>query len=120
MALSNKDVAVTAETWDRRLGHRNFDGPAKLAIQQAVVGLNIRESFFNEIRGPRDWQNVGVCGTCTIGRQHKESMTGTRQKTTNLLENIHSDVCGPITSAKKFLFGIMVFFMFRITWGHQE
>ena len=37
-----------------------------------------------------------VYRTCVAGRQHKEAMTGKREKTTNLLENIHSDVYGPM------------------------
>lgn len=38
----------------------------------------------------------GICTACAAGRQHKEAMTGRRAKTVNLLENIRSDVCGPM------------------------
>jgi len=37
-----------------------------------------------------------VCETCAIGRQHKEAMTGTRKKATELLDILHSDICSPM------------------------
>ena len=95
VALSNKDVAVTAETWHRRLGHRNFDATAREVIRKAVVGLDIKELILNEaMEGKNALQ--GVCQTCAAGRQHRETMTGVRQKATTLLETIHSDICGPM------------------------
>ena len=39
-----------------------------------------------------------VCTAGAAGRQHKETMTGTRDKTVNLLAKIHGDVCGPIAT----------------------
>ena len=37
-----------------------------------------------------------VCATCAGGRQHRESMTGTREKVKDLLQCVHSDICGPM------------------------
>jgi len=37
-----------------------------------------------------------VCCICVQGRQHKEALTGTREKATDLLERVHSDICGPM------------------------
>ena len=88
VALSNRDSATTAEVWLRRLGHRDFSQKAQEVLHKGVTGL--------EIRG-EEWESVDrVCTTCAAGRQHKETMTGTREKTENLLQNIHSDVCGPM------------------------
>ena len=95
--LSNKDVAVTAETWHRRLGHRSFDKAAQEKIRKGVIGLEAREL----LRSPNEISKTGeeICSVCTAGRQHKEAMTGTRQKTVNSLEFVHSDVCGPMQVA---------------------
>ena len=38
----------------------------------------------------------GLCETCALGRQRKEPMTGKREKVNELLEVVHSDVCGPM------------------------
>ena len=84
-ALTNTEIAVSAETWHRRLGHQNLDRPAMALIQKAVVGLEVSETTLN-------LEDTRVCETCAIGRQLKETMTGKRQKVENLLECIHGDV----------------------------
>ena len=96
-ALSNKDVAVTAETWHRCLGHRSFDEAAQEKIRKGVIGLEVREV----LRSPNKISKTGekICSVGTAGRQQKEAMTGTCQKTVNLLEFVHSDVCGPMQVA---------------------
>ena len=39
------------------------------------------------------------CEACTMGRQHREAFPKKSESTTTeLLELIHSDVCGPLTS----------------------
>lgn len=64
-------------------------------ISKAVVGLNIKEKDPMAVSRLID----ELCITCAKGRQHKETMTGNHQKTTNLLENIPSDVCGAMQTA---------------------
>ena len=66
------------------------------AIQRAVLGLEVSKSLIDKERTARDLENARVCETCAIGRQHKETMTETREKVNDLLECIHSDVCGPM------------------------
>ena len=78
MGLSNKDVAVTAETWHRHLGHCNFDAMAREVIQKAVVGLDIKELIQNEAMEGKNALK-GVCQTCAGGCQHRETMTRVRQ-----------------------------------------
>ena len=90
--LSNQDTAVSSEVWHRRLGHRDFGTAAQGIIQKAVVGMNVQQGDRMAIREVVD----RVCETCAGGRQHRETMTGTREKAQNLLECIHSDVCGPM------------------------
>ena len=92
VALSNKDSAATAEVWHRRIGHRNSSPEARNIIQKAVTGLEVKSSDPMMIGGILDH----VCSTCAAGHQRKEPMTGKRDKTLNLLEHIHTDVCGPM------------------------
>ena len=95
MALTNRDSAATEEVWHRRLAHRDFSAAAQDTMQKAVSGLVIAKVMRGEVKRMVD----GVCSTCTAGRQHKDAATGTRQKTTNLPENIDSDICGPMQTA---------------------
>ena len=37
-----------------------------------------------------------ICGVCAVGRQHKEAGTKQREKPTELLAVVHSDICGPM------------------------
>ena len=95
MALTNRDSAATEEVWHRRLAHRDFSTAAQDTIQKVVSGLVIAKVMRGDVKRMVE----GVCSTCTAGRQHKDAATGTREKTTNLLENIHSDICGPMQTA---------------------
>lgn len=36
------------------------------------------------------------CGACIYGKQHKESFTTSKTKTTEPGEIVHTDVCGPM------------------------
>ena len=70
VAVSNKDLAVTAETWHRRLGHRNFDEATQKVIEKGVVGLEIEKSILGDpTRNNGTMEGVG--STCTAGRQHR-------------------------------------------------
>ena len=44
----------------------------------------------------RGKQSTTICGICAIGRQHKEAGTGVRETADEVLEVIHSDLCGPM------------------------
>ena len=97
-ALTNRDSAATEAVWHRRLAHRNFSAAAQVMIQKAVSGLVIsKETPGNSL--PTREMTDGVCSTCAAGGQHKDAVTGTSEKTTNLMENIHSDICGPMQTA---------------------
>ena len=91
-ALSNRDTPVSPELWHRRLGHRDFGKLAQGIIGKAVVGLDVHSGNRMAISEIVE----GVCETCAGGCQHRETMTGTREKTKDLLECVHSDICGPM------------------------
>jgi len=86
---TNKSMPVTIEVWHRRLGHRTLDENTIRFLGPRVSEFHVRTSKNPEIR-------TEVCGTCAIGRQNKEPMTGTKEKALELLEVVHSDICGPM------------------------
>jgi len=59
-------------------------------VRARVSDMEIQESTMERTRTRE------VCETCAIVRQHKEAMTGTRKKATDLLDIVHSDICGPM------------------------
>lgn len=75
------------ETWHRRLGHRTLN---KAAVQ--YISSHVRQMDILPEREAEDQ----ICDICAKGRQHKESATGTREKAQEILEVVHSDICGPM------------------------
>jgi len=86
---TNKSVPETAEVWHRRLGHRTLDTGSISYLKSRVSDFEIKGNT-----GERDERKI--CKTCAIGHQHKEPMTGSRGKAVELLEVVHSDICGPM------------------------
>ena len=39
-------------------------------------------------------KSSAICGVCAIGRQQKEASTKTREKAKQILQVVHSDLCG--------------------------
>jgi len=86
---TNKANPVTLEVWYRRLGHRTLD-------QNTIQFLQPRVSEF-VIESIKNMEKENeICGTCAIGQQHREAITGAREKAVELLEVVHSDICGPM------------------------
>ena len=86
---TNKSLPVSLEAWHRRFGHRTRD-------QASIDYLSPRVSqFLNKGRGGLAEERE-LYATCAAGRQHKEAATGTRAKSKELLEIVHSDICGPM------------------------
>jgi len=73
----------------KRLGHRTLD-------QVAIQYLKPRVSDFNIDSKKQAGSESKICETCASGRQHKESMTGSREKPSELLAVVDSDICGPM------------------------
>ena len=86
---TNKAQPQTLEIWHRRLGHRTLDESTVEYLSNKVTEFNIKQSKHH--KGEKE-----LCGTCAVGRQHKEASTGTREKTKELLDVVHSDICGPM------------------------
>ena len=43
---------------------------------------------------PLDYESLGTCKLCLMGKMTKTPFSGTMERATDLLEIIHTDVCG--------------------------
>jgi len=73
-------------TWHRRMGHLNFRNLAECVKQETVRGIKIDELTEDNI-----------CETCIRGKMTKGPFTNSSRGKTELLEVIHSDLCGPMS-----------------------
>jgi len=87
--LSHRKDQTTRETWHKRIGHRSLNRQAVKQIAQSVTGFDLPEL---------DKGVEGLCGICAEGKQTREYLTGEREKSEELLNTIHSDVCGPMAA----------------------
>lgn len=84
--LAYKTSSEIALSWHRRLGHLNFKDLLEGARKGTMKGLNINFSLNNV-----DMQ----CDICSKGKMIRNSFPKMSERKTNLLEIIHTDVCGP-------------------------
>jgi transposase InsO family protein len=76
-----------ASLWHYRLGHVSKKRIAQLQKD------GVLESF--------DLKSDDVCESCLLGKMTKSPFSGTFEKGKDLLDIIHTDVCGPFRSATK-------------------
>ena len=43
-----------------------------------------------------DYESLGTCEPCLMGKMTKTPFSETMERATDLLESIHTDVCGPM------------------------
>ena len=79
------DIVEPNELWHRRLAHVHYR-VVPLA-SKVVEGLT-------EIQAKHD----GVCKGCAKGKNTKKTFPSSESKAKSILEIIHSDVCGPMSS----------------------
>jgi len=84
---SNRSGSTTIEVWHRRFCHRTLDDASAKYISAKVRDMDITD---------KEKQKTTICGICAVGRQHKESTTGVREMANEVLEIVHSDLCGPM------------------------
>ena len=68
--------------WHCRLGHIGIKRMKKLHTDGLLE--------------PLDYESLGTCEPCLMGKMAKTSFSGTMERATDLLEIIHTDVCGPM------------------------
>ena len=84
---TNQSPSATLEIWHRQLAHRTLDESALRYISPKVSDLRVSGKS----------EPVGkICGICALGRQHNEAQTKTREKPSELLSIVESDLCGPM------------------------
>lgn len=71
-----------AKLWHRRFGHINFRDLCKLK-NDLVIGVEFSGEF-------------DKCRECVLGKAHRKSFSSSGSKTSEILELIHTDVCGPM------------------------
>ena len=85
--VSNKrkrDDVNNTLLWHCRLGH----------ISETRINKLYKENFFD----PYDYESLGTCESCLMGKMTKTPFSGHGERTKELLGLIHTDVCGPMTT----------------------
>jgi hypothetical protein len=100
------DTINLSEIWHRRLAHIHYR--TLLALNKMVIGLP-------EIQ----IQHEGICKGCALGKNIKGFFPNSDNKSKEILDLIHLDVCGPVTIAS--LNGYLYYVLFiydhsRKTW----
>jgi transposase InsO family protein len=76
-----------AKLWHARLGHLNAKSMLQLSNKQMVDGLPALRSDLD----------LRVCEGCALGKSHRVAMPQqATTRATQLLELVHSDICGPM------------------------
>ena len=72
--------------WHRRYGHLGEQNLKNLANDELVKDFDYNAS-----------KNIGFCESCIGGKQHRTPFDSSERHTVDLLELVHSDVCGKIS-----------------------
>ena len=73
----------TTYLWHYRLGHIGVKRMKKLHFDGLLESL--------------DYESFDACEPCLVGKMTKTPFSGTMERATDLLEIIHTDVCGPMS-----------------------
>lgn len=87
-AVWNDDTNMelsSAEIWHRKMGHLNYRDLMKCYKENAVRGMRIKDF---EVNVP--------CKICTSGKMVKTSFPKKSTRKSEILEIVHSDICGPM------------------------
>ena len=82
---SSRKSSDTIMTWHRRLGHLNFKDLINAQRSGILEGLN-----FGQVEGKLE------CDICVQGKMTRTTFPKNSERKTDLLEIVHSDVCGPM------------------------
>jgi hypothetical protein len=88
--------AESLDLWHRRLRHEGYENLAKMAEEELVSGVRVSRKAFRE-------KKTLVCEPCILGKQTRESFPkeSMSEESTELLQLVHMDVCGPMPKASK-------------------
>ena len=94
-ALAHNTIS-SSELWDRRFSHLHFK--ALPGLQPMVSGMFLILFDNNE-----------ACKGCLLGKNTKKSFSSSNNRSQKILELIHSDICGPMSSPSFSGYFIFVF-----------
>ena len=55
-------------------------------------------SYTKKFFDPFDYESLGTCESCLMGKMTKTPFSGHGERTNELLGLVHTDVCGPMTT----------------------
>lgn len=85
--MSNQTPSSTLEIWHGRLVHHSLDHKTLWYLSSKVSDISISE--------PKSILSK-LCRICALERQHKQAETRTRERVTELLQVIDTNLCGPM------------------------
>jgi hypothetical protein len=83
-ALVHASVSPS-EPWHQRFGHLHYK--ALLGLQKMVRGMPTLH-----------FEHDGICRGCVLGKNIKKSIPNSNTRSKGILDLIHSDTCGPMSS----------------------
>jgi hypothetical protein len=78
-------ISMSLQEWHERFGHLNEKDLKNIIRKQKVDGIDIKAD-----------EALPVCETCVKGKQRRKPFTRSVSQSTELLELVHTDVCGPM------------------------
>ena len=91
MAAAAATTKETAELWHRRFGHLGYDSLYKLKSKDMVEGISVPAQDFKLQQEQRPF-----CETCTFAKQQRLAFPHSDSTSSDVLELLHMDVCGPM------------------------
>jgi hypothetical protein len=85
VSQTRSQISVSLQEWHERFGHLNEKDLKNIIRKQKVDGIDIKAD-----------EALPVCETCVKGKQTRKPFTRSVSQSTELLELVHTDVCGPM------------------------
>jgi len=79
--------STATKIWHKKMGHLNYRDLAKCIRTGAIRGINIRIP-----------DKTTLCEVCTHGKMTRTPFPKKSSRSTDTLEIVHSDICGPMRS----------------------
>jgi hypothetical protein len=85
VSQTRSQISMSLQEWHERFGHLNEKDLKNIIRKQEVDVIDIKAD-----------EALPVCETCVKGKQTRKPFTRSVSQTTELLELVHTDVCGPM------------------------
>ena len=69
-----------------------------MALRLGHIGIKrMKKLHADGVLESLDYESLGACELCLMGKMTKTLFSGTMERATDLLEIIHTNVCGPMS-----------------------